>query len=55
MPIDGADTDAGLFGDLSHGRVHSRVREDCFCRVEQRIQVALRVGAHPSIRALARL
>lgn len=30
MPIDGADTDAGLFGDLSHGRVHSRVREDCF-------------------------
>jgi len=55
MPIDGADTDPGLFGDLSHGRVYPRVREHCFCRMEQRIQVALRVGAHSPIRALARL
>ena len=55
VAVNGADADAGLFGDLSHRSVHSRGREHRHGRLEQRIDVALRVGAHAPIRAAARL
>ena len=46
MAIERADADAGLLGDLSHRSVHARGREHRHGRLQQRVDVALRVGAH---------
>jgi hypothetical protein len=55
VAINGADADAGLLCDFSHRSVYSRGGEHRHGRPEQRVDVALRVGAHASIRAAARL
>ena len=55
VAVDGADADAGLLGDLSDRSVHPRGREHRHGRLEQRIDVALGVGAQAPIRAAARL
>ena len=46
VAIDRADADAGLLGDLPHRRVHARGREHRHGRLQQRVEIALRVGAH---------
>ena len=55
VAVNGADADAGLLGDLSHRRVHARGREHRLGRLEQRVDVALGVGAHGPIRTAPRL
>ena len=54
VTIDSADADAGRFGDLSYRSVHAGAREHRQGGLEQRIEVALRVGAYRPIRAVAR-
>jgi hypothetical protein len=46
VPVNGADADAGLLCNLSHRSVYSRGREYRLGRLEQRVDVALCVGAH---------
>jgi NAD(P)-dependent dehydrogenase (short-subunit alcohol dehydrogenase family) len=55
VAVNSPDADAGLVGDLSYRSVHSRGCEHRHGRLEQRIDVALRVGTHRPIRAVARL
>ncbi|GAB0117129.1 hypothetical protein Acid7E03_12010 [Acidisoma sp. 7E03] len=47
--IDGAEADAGLLGDLPHGRIHARPREDDFGGLQQSILAALGVGAQAGL------
>ncbi len=55
VAVHGADADAGLLRDFSHRSVHTGGRKHLPGRLEQRLNVALRVGAHTSIRAVAKL
>jgi hypothetical protein len=55
VPVNGADADASLLCNLAHRSVYSRGREYRLGRLEQRIKVALRVGAHAAICAAFRL
>jgi hypothetical protein len=55
VAIDSADADAGLVRNFPHRSVHSRGREHRQRRLEQRIDVALRVGAHAPILAASSL
>jgi hypothetical protein len=55
VAIEGPDADSCLLDDLSHRRLHSGGRKDLNCRLEQRIDVPLRVDAHPPIPAAPRL
>ncbi len=55
VAIEGADADSGLLDDLSHWSVHSRGREHLDSRLEQRVDVALRVDAHSPISVAPRI
>ena len=54
VPVNGSDADASLLGDLSNWSVHTGRCEHRHGRLEQRIDVALGVGAHAPIRAAPR-
>ena len=54
MAVDGTDAKAGLLGNLPHGSVYSRDREHLLRRLEQHVEVALRVGTHPACSVTAR-
>jgi hypothetical protein len=55
VAVNSPDADAGFLGDLSDRSVHSRGCEHRQRRLEQSIDVALGVGARPSIHAAARV
>ncbi len=46
VPVNGADADAGTFGDVSHRSVHPGGCKQRHGRLEQRVDVAFRVRAH---------
>ena len=54
VAVNRPDADAGLLGDFSDRSVHSGSCEHRHGRLQQRIDVALGVGAHRPIRAVAR-
>jgi len=45
-PVEGSLPDAGGPGDVFHGRIGSRLREDGLGRGQDRVMVPLRVGTH---------
>jgi hypothetical protein len=53
VTVESGDTDIRSRGDLTHGRINTRSGEDGLRRFEQRIEVALGVGAHDALRWLA--
>ena len=55
VAVNSPNADASFLGDLSHWSVHSRSCEHRHGRLEQRIDVALGVGAHAPIRVSSRL
>lgn len=50
VPIHRADAHAGAFRDVAHRRIDAGFGEDLFGRLQQRDEVALRVGTHPTPR-----
>jgi hypothetical protein len=53
VTVESGDTDIRSRGNLTHGRIHTRSGEDGLRRFEQRIEVALGVGAYGALRWLA--
>ena len=49
VAVNSPDAQAGFLCDFSHGRIDAGAREHRHGRVEQRLDVALCVGAHASL------